>query len=455
MQGTSREPASSLEFPLPLLYLALALPLIVFLSFFRQPIGVPDEWAHIARAAQIADGTILTQHAVAGQRPQGSIDPAFLALTLAVHKDRRLPLPELMPQLRSAMWTNERVLTDYNSAVYSPLPYLLTSATLFLSRLAGRSIIDTLSLISLVNGVACAFATALAISLVSRGRLAAFGIACLPMTLFEYASASPDGPLIAGSLILAALLARAWQSSQLNLLALIGATILAVVIASTKQPYLPLCGAAIVAMWLAATSRPHWLWLSASLAVSIGLPLLWMAVSNSAVVSITAEPMGAPAEHVAFLLGRPFALLELAFATLQQNGLRYLHELVGYLGWLDAPISSVSAALLWLCLLAALVFDGAANWSRLPSLAFLLAAGIALSFGAVFFGVYVTSSAIGSTLPIEGVQGRYFLPLLPFVVLLVPGWSRLPRLLLPCVALFAASVSVYETVTTVLTRYYT
>ena len=128
-------------------------------------------------------------------------------------------------------------------------------------------------------------------------------------------------------------------------------------------------------------------------------------------------------------------------------------QIIGVLGWLDAYLPRFTYALLGLGLLATLAMDGV---SVRPLLRWIVGAAIAASFGLIFASLYLTWNPLRSLEPIRGIQGRYFLPLLPFVAFLIP---KLKRFELDHLKLWIFTsgglISGGATVAAILRRYYT
>jgi uncharacterized membrane protein len=104
---------------------------------------------------------------------------------------------------------------------------------------------------------------------------------------------------------------------------------------------------------------------------------------------------------------------------MRANGGFYLASFVGVLGWLDAPFRhgyyNLSLVMFSALFLATVVFAGVQNPARPADRASALAA-FAASVGMVFASLYLTWTPVGNAI-VEGVQGRYFLPLAPILAL--------------------------------------
>ena len=131
-----------------------------------------------------------------------------------------------------------------------------------------------------------------------------------------------------------------------------------------------------------------------------------------------------------YIIDNPLGTLAIARNTLTKYGYNYVREFVGVLGWLDAPApgwfvalakSMVVASFIWVAAFADL---DAVTIGRVRSLPVSLSAMMLLASAAVFGALYLIWSPVGSPL-VEGVQGRYFLPIacvLAPLALSLHGW---------------------------------
>ena len=156
-----------------------------------------------------------------------------------------------------------------------------------------------------------------------------------------------------------ALVMTARAKSKVSLPALIAVVLMGTLIAATKPPYLPLALAALAALWWAGP-RPAKvnLMFAAALIVMVSVPVLWLKLSNAGTVNYNAQFHTDAAAQSAFLLSHPFAVAELAFSTLRILGKAYWVQMIGILGWQDAPLHPAAVSILGFGLIAILALDG-------------------------------------------------------------------------------------------------
>jgi uncharacterized membrane protein len=147
-----------------------------------------------------------------------------------------------------------------------------------------------------------------------------------------------------------------------------------------------------------------------------------------------------------------------------------VHEFIGNLGWLDTQVPSAVVFLYVAALLAAAAVEGGPTVMD-PPRRVLLAVIVALVAAAIAAAIYLYSPVersphFPSSSPkpdvIEGMQGRYFIPLAPVVLLLLSScvsrwrrwWARVDQARLPRVAGAFSAACLAISVVTVVLRYY-
>lgn len=126
-----------------------------------------------------------------------------------------------------------------------------------------------------------------------------------------------------------------------------------------------------------------------------------------------------------YLLSRPLDIIKIGLNTLSRNGVFYLRGIVGYFGWFRFRLSdfTVIACLLLFVILGfseneILNFDKRKENSRINYKKSLVVISVLFSIAAIFLSMYLCWSEY--MLPyVDGVQGRYFIPLIAIIVLLI------------------------------------
>lgn len=122
-------------------------------------------------------------------------------------------------------------------------------------------------------------------------------------------------------------------------------------------------------------------------------------------------------DQLRYLFSNPLNILNVAIETIKTKGMFYLNGLVGYFGWFTFRISNKYILFYLLLFLYAILGESSKFKIKNKILPFI---GILISIGIIFGAMYIYWSDY--MLPyVEGVQGRYFIPLLiPFAILCIP-----------------------------------
>lgn len=428
-------------------FLILVVPLAAFCAF-RVPLGqVPDEGPHVVRAASLLHGAIMG-HRVAQTNPQsGAQDAGFtanvgLAYAASFGSGATAPLPPSATMAERRAWARAipwsprlSFVSSANTAAYAPPAYVPAAIALGIATLCGATPHWAAIAARFGNLFVYALFGALALACARRGRLLLLLTLGLPMTVWLAGSANQDGLLIAVASLGLALLTRDSRGSFW-----MGSMLLAV-LALQKPPFLPLLllplarsvaglgwRSRLTAALLIAV--PGTLW---SLAVMhwVSVPLLpgaayhpgplWPGDPNRSFRSSVA------AAQIQVILAHPLRVALLPLTVQTADVAPYWRQFIGMLGTLAIHLPRWLYQL-WgfalLSALAALITSGAprAAGRWLPLAAALAMAG---SAELIFLAQYITWTPVGAA-RVDGVQGRYFIPMLPVLLLLLGRWPMLP-----------------------------
>jgi len=187
-------------------------------------------------------------------------------------------------------------------------------------------------------------------------------------------------------------------------------------------------------------------------AALVSVPLLWTEISNAGTVKHNSRISTSPSEQLAFILSHASEIPSLAFSTLHAHSQEYFAQIIGVLGWQDAPLPVAAYGILGAGLIAILLMDGV---SIQPVTRWIVFTGFTTSVALIFLSLYLIWNPLGALGPIQGIQGRYFLPILPFLVFLIPKSERFSseRLKLSIFTICGV-VGGLATVATIIKRYY-
>lgn len=396
---------------------ALGLITVLLLVFITPPFQVPDEAQHFFRAYEISEGNLIAE--VRGQTAGARLPSSLQELSHHFLGSRKLhtnrpvtptPLSDTLAQLARPLDAGRREFVVFTgAAAYGPLAYIPQALGIKLAVLADASVLTMFYLSRIVNGMCALALLAYAVWLMPRGReLIAFA-ALLPMGLYLYASASPDAMVISFAFMYTALILNrmttdTWSHRD---------TVLAVVSAATlcmiKPVYLPLLLLGFVQLLYTRRRLFTVITQGGILLATCAVTLLWGICAASAIIPV---PEGINVSgQIDQVLREPFQYMLTIARSLLWRGF-YYKQLIGTLGWLTFELPVIAY---WLPAVAAVLALGSEKLKFSRQAVIFLAISLSIIAACtllIFTALYVSWTPVGNVI-VEGIQGRYFLPVLP------------------------------------------
>lgn len=419
------------------LYAWFCAPIILALVYILPPFQAPDEASHFYRSVQISHGEVAPTLAYNTYRQGagGTVDRSVHQLV-----DRYCGTPNWDCRLRTRPGAADlverragrepgadlQVVAFSNTVVYLPLAHAIPGAAIAVARGLGASAVGALYAGRLANGMFAILVCWMALRLLrqKRAALLIFAIATLPMVITVLPTLSADSGVISCSFLLAALCLRLLDGETEGrwfwpLL------VLAVLYASAaKLAYLPI---AVLPFACALVAKAPWPVLVKALAAGI-LPvvilLAWSGVIHAFVFPISKDLRVDPAGQVAFVKQHPIEfLVVLAKSMIKQAPQIPVHLMGKYLSSWDVRTPRLLLKFCGVILAFSVLSSGSKRGG--PLFRTFVALVIAAGATATFAFLYVQNSVVGGP-QVQGYQGRYLIPLLPFLALVVP-WIAWPR----------------------------
>ncbi|MBU6448717.1 MAG: DUF2142 domain-containing protein [Rhodospirillales bacterium] len=428
------------------LFLACALPVLALTALLTPPGQAPDEPAHLIRANSLLQGALMPVRKAGTDPDTGKpiqqvgvkIDSGLLTAgfgkTTQINS-RPVVTSADLTAMQGVPWTHQRIFASIpNTATYFPLAYLPAAFGLGVGKLFGASPFACIILARLVDAAAYLVIGAATLAVAAYGRALFLAVLLLPMSLFLGGTLNQDGLLIALACLACAGLTRGTPGGRrLGLAAFL-------VVLLAKPPYLPLLG-----LFALPLARPGF-WRRAGQVIFVSVPvLIWVAI----IVLFITVPFGKPPYHPGALFAGPSILMDrtnaaanlhilladkarfltLPLHTLVLWGGTKLKEMVGVLGLLQITFPHWFYGLWWGVVVFALL--GASVSPRPEALSlpvFLLNGAVVLTviiFTAwlIMISFYLSWTNVGMNF-IDGLQGRYALLLLPFLLFAMPVLGR-------------------------------
>ena len=381
-----------------------------WLSTVTPPFQSPDEFEHITRAYLLGRGEFVLD-APSGQSSGGEIDRGLNEYmnrysSLPFNPERKLNQTEIY-SAKQILWTKtSEFRPSAGSAYYFPAIYAVHTVGLFIGRTLDLTIDASYRLTRLI--LLLSICTVLYFSfLLYRPPIFTLSLLVLPMSLFQFSSASLDGIATALSIFVISVFMRIKTDREKSNSYLFPLMLLAwVVLVSSRLQLFPMILLVIMAiLYLRKTILMIFVMLSTTFVIG------WQIVVMKTIVDGRVKLGASSGEIISYYLQHPIQLVNVFFATLTDTEhLRgYFSSFFGLLGWLDTPFPG--REYVYLLMLSSLIFIISLKFpfkseERQTAIVFLT-----VSFGViaiVFFAMLVTWTPHPANF-IEGVQGRYFL----------------------------------------------
>lgn len=435
LRGVFRDPART--------FLVLAIPFGVYLACVVPHFGGIDEPAHFYRAYQISTGTILPEK-FGGSEFSGACIP--IDVILARQRDSSvyaahlraiadIPPDQHVPPITAA--SVPRCPTDHRQGLVtfstfgSPIPYLPQAAAILVTRGLGFNV-DGMEIAARLATLATFVALVwFAIRRATRSKWAFAAVGLLPLALFQSSSSpSHDVVTIAVALLVVSSALRVLDAppDASRTALIVEAAVLTTVLAACKPGYVVLAGCYLLPLFGPRRRRDLW-----PLACTPVLGALVSLAWNNVVGGLWKTDAGLfgvevdPERQRHLLVTEPWT-----FAG------AVVHTMVDYVwDWSKSLITIGVSVSVWptVAVAASLLVVGAVSlqrtgrepeglaWSQRIILVIVFVIGALLVFGAQY--VYWTTPGDNA---VEGMQARFFVPLLvlvPIAVGTVPWrWAR-------------------------------
>lgn len=388
------------------------------------PYQVADEGAHFLRADDVELGHPLGYRS--GANSGGIVDQGIAAsfsifYPIVLHPENKATAA-MFDRAAVIGWKSNKSFSDFaNTSIYPPIFYSVSALAIAIGKMTDLPVTSTLTLARTFNGVVGVGLGASSIALAGVAGPWFFLLLTLPMTLAQMASASQDALLFPTAAVAAALFIRLLRVERSDIGGFALLCVLLAVVSTGRVTYgtlalLPVTlyridllyrflGAVAVAVAAAAIG---WSWIASSFAlVQFGLP-------------------GANASgQVQHILAQPWSVFDLAVNTIRYQYDLYLESFVGKLGWLDVRLPSLYLALAWGVILLGILTSATVGplTRRAGAVTGIVTFALLASAAALFAALYVSWTPVGNFI-VDGVQGRYFIPLAFFVPALLATGPR-------------------------------
>jgi uncharacterized membrane protein len=406
-------------------FLTIGLFFGILFLLVTPPFQVPDEPNHFFRAYQVSEGKFIAEkrdNATGGLIPKSLVDTTAIWQDIRFHPERKTTKQQFIEAFNISLTHKETLFLNFaNTALYSLIPYLPQAIGIALGKVFNLSPIVLMYLGRLVNLLVSVYITFWAIRITPIFKWVFFLLALTPMAAFQRASLSSDSFINSISILLiATILNYAFDRNKerkivrdyVAVLCLLG-----ILLSLSKQAYFSipfLCF--LIPKCKIGNQKQYWI---TCLFICLTSALAWIAWSLVIKeIYVPLRPNVAVAsEQLRFILSNPIKFTFILFNDFNNNLIEYLKQFFGVLGWLDTQlprilIISYAAVLMFVALIEHQ--DNIIINLREKLKVFAI---LSVSIFLIYLMIYLSWTPVGQEL-VEGIQGRYFIPVAPLFLLL-------------------------------------
>ena len=392
------------------LYLIIILFIGVFYILGFPPSQLPDDNADYLRSLEVSD---LHFTSVSKKDNVGRMYPKIIR---KVYESKNYQ--DYLKNANLKLEGPKTFLRLANKSLYAFVCYVPQAIGVGIGKIFNLPIVFQSIFGKICNFLLYVCLTYLSIKYIPTKKMLLFFICLLPMTVQEAASLSPDCMTIVTAIALQSFVL--WSRStktNYTMKHYIALTILNVCLSLSKIVYLLICFLILlIPKKCFGTEKNKYLYCISSLILVVSLNLLWLKISSSYLYTFINTRGSNSSIQLKFILQSPYQYVLTLFATIDQYSTFYLEQIVGHsLGSFSVKTSYIFVIMALVVLFRYLFYkdskksDYFSNFEKIIIL--LLIVGTILL---IFTSLYLQWTPVYSTI-VEGVQGRYFIPLLPLV----------------------------------------
>lgn len=400
------------------LFLVVAIILGITFSLLNGPFQGPDENVHFYRAYQISTGEIMEEHV--GNKIGGYLPKSILktykevSLNVAFHTATPIDTNKFRKYLNVRLDKKNVAFEDFSTAaMYSPIVYIPQAIGIEIGKIFGLSPLILMYLGRISNLICWAIIVYIALKILPFKKLGMAFLALAPMSLYQASSLSSDAITNALAFLSIALILRYAFDEKLELRRkhLIYLFVLLVALSLCKQVYF-----AFVLLFLLIprkkfkSTKVYFITFICLIFSCIAFLGIWSVITSSS----TEFSKGAvvPGEQVKFVLKYPFYYIRTIWNTFVIQKQFYFHSYIAEFGWLDTLAPRYVYKVFTLGFLLILIFDDGIKLNTVQRIIFVVTFLSLIVL--VMTALYVIWTNVGAS-AITGVQGRYFIPIIPLV----------------------------------------
>ncbi|MBF0458891.1 MAG: DUF2142 domain-containing protein [Nitrospirae bacterium] len=393
--------------------------------FVTPPFQAPDEYHHMFRAYHVSMGGLVSSKA---DGISGALLPASLGNTvinvstnLSQHPNNKQKPKDIGKVMHIPLEPEKTIFYFFpNTARYAPVMYAPQALGILAGRLFNAAPVYIMYLGRMTNLFIWIALIYIAITITPVYKWLFLLLALTPMSLFLGASLSADAFTNAIAFVFAALIFRAAfsRTPEVSTKELLLIFIVSAMLSLSKQVYVPvLLIVLIIPVSKFGSPKKYITAVVSFFAVNAATAISWYLLSNDLLVPLRINHDISPERQLYSITHHPLDFVIAMKNTLIKYWSDVLTDFIGKLGWLDTELPAYIHITFWaLLIFTALCENNCAIKIRLRDKAIAAAALVSTTL-LIVLSQYLTWTDVDKDI-IEGLTGRYFIPVTPALFLL-------------------------------------
>lgn len=374
----------------------------------------PDAKSHYCRAYEISEGTFISEK---DQLGNASGAYAFPEGWFTEKNNVFIDHSDILKNIDFDISKEEKEYVTYNNtALYSPVTYITSSISLAIAKLFSTKMVFMLYIARFINFIISGCIFGIAIKIFPDLTLAISMVSLLPMNIHQAVSLSPDAVLTAViCLYISIILRLRFVEVEISLKWKISIYLLSFILSQFKIVYVIFCLALFLIPQQKFKSKKNYIFHVIVLGILICISTLaWLHISSNFLL----DQYSSSGKQIIFMLRNPIEYLIICLRTIITNGFAYVFTFLGcQMGAMSIYNSIPMIAVFTFAIFINLLFcNKKVTVDKFTKIVFGII--IFLIIALVFACEYIQwTPYLNPT--INGIQGRYFIPLLlPLLLML-------------------------------------
>lgn len=400
--------AKKRDFKLENIFLIMAIP-IGIAYIIALPIGtIPDDQTHYLRSWEVSLGYQVSEQSEDGdggrELPINLSEILFNVGTHNYEEYFQTATDETLKEEMVFQWFSNASL--YSVVCYLPQAFGIAFARIFTDNL----------FVMAYSARICNFAVFIvlvyfSVKIIPFKKMFVTAIALMPIVFQEAVSVSPDAITIAISMMLISYtLHLKYSDKNITKKNIIILTFLSVILSLCKIVYIPICFIIYtISCEKFKNKKQKYLLLTSIILIAIIINLLWLSYASRYLIEYN-EGVNSK-EQIRFILTNPIDYMSVVIKMLINRSDVYISNILGDLSLLNVSLSPIFKSLLFIILISIICLNDSKNCKVNSSTRIIISCVIISVIALIFTSLYVQWNPV-KNIVIEGVQGRYFIPIL-------------------------------------------